>query len=207
MVIFSSFIEVKSLCPYSPGRCSWGNITSFSGPRSARQRRIFRCSVRNCPSVNLASGRSHRRSKIVFASSQGAHSSICSISAHPSANGSVRVRYVRPGRSPFGAAPFRYLRAVVSLIPLLSADRSSVSPSFSSFISLLTCCSLTNHALPWRAHLSRLSLPLFWLFGGDRPLSSSCRWPTVLMVAEHLVLSSSAIAADRESGPRYGGDR
>ena len=77
-------------------------------------------------------------------------------------------------------------RAVFSVIPLLAAATTSVFPLFSSFISLFTCWSLTNHALPFeRAHLSRLSLPCLGLFGGDRPRKSSCRYPANLIVAEH----------------------
>src|SRR5215213_748958 len=148
MVILRSFIDVKSLCAYSPGRCCCGNITSLCGPCSARQRLIFRCSVRNCPSVNALSGRSHSRSKIVFPSRPGAASSILSTSGHTASNGSVRVRYVRGTLALFAFAPSRYRRAVFSLIPVFIAARSSVSPSLSSLINLLTCWSLTNHTLP-----------------------------------------------------------
>ena len=67
-----------------------------------------------------------------------------------------------------------------------SAASLSVFPLFSSFISLFTCRSLTNHALPYeRAHPSRLSLPCLGLFGGNRRRKSSCRSPAGLVVAEH----------------------
>src|SRR5207253_7727589 len=113
-----------------------------------------------------------------------AASSIFSTSGHTASNGSFLVRYLRAGLTPFGGAPSRYRRAVFSLIPLFSAARSSVSPSFNSFISLLTCWSLTNHALPSSGRTLADSASLVRLFGEDQPRSSSCRQPAGLIVAE-----------------------
>jgi hypothetical protein len=45
----SSAVLVKSVCAASPGRWSWANVTSLSGPLVARQTRTFRCSVRSWP--------------------------------------------------------------------------------------------------------------------------------------------------------------
>ena len=147
----SERMSVKSDWLCSPGWWACAKYTSRSSPRSARQSRNRRCSVRSCPAWNRPRYRRPSSSNTVFACSPLSRSSSSSTSGHTSSNGSARVRHTCATRSSLATFPERrYLRAVRSLIPAFAAAVTSGNP----------CLIVTTHPYyQWHARRERSEWP------------------------------------------------
>jgi hypothetical protein len=141
-------MRVKSEAASRPGSCTWAKNTSLGGPDSARQRRTFRCRLRNCLSANWPGWRRCSSAKIVLACKPGWSSSSAHTSSQTPANGSTRVRQSCGRASALGNLPSRrYFRAVFSSMSVLTAAAVSVLLPASNCNSFRTCRSVTIASL------------------------------------------------------------
>jgi hypothetical protein len=148
MVTPSSFMCVKSDAASRPGSCTWLKNTSLAGPAVARQRRTFRCKVRNCPSANRPGYRRRNSPKMVLACNPACSSSMTHTSTQISANGSTRVAQSCGTASSLGNfSCCRYLRAVLSSMSVLTAATVSVLPATNNRRNFRTCLSVTIASL------------------------------------------------------------
>ena len=170
---------VKSEAQSRPGSWSCAKNTSLGGPSVARQCLIRRWRVRSCPSGKRPGKRRCRSRKRVLASSPGLSRSISSSSGHTSWNGSSRVRQVRGTRRSEGSrSESRYLRAVFSSMPALSAALARVVSVWSNFRSLLNRRSVT---IPSLRHRGSRKGTAYRASGAG---NSDCRWPGEMIVAD-----------------------